>query len=87
VLGDNPVILLVNEPIPVPSDVFVESDTSKPVLDEAFHTTPLAVIGEPPSAVMFPPLTAVEAVIELAATVALRVAKDPADVVKLISVP
>jgi hypothetical protein len=36
---------------------------------------------------MLPPLTAVEAVIELAATVALRVAKDPADVVKLISVP
>jgi hypothetical protein len=36
---------------------------------------------------MFPPLTAVVAVMELAATVALRVAKDPADVVKLISVP
>jgi hypothetical protein len=86
-LGDSPVILLVKEPVPVPSDVFVESDTFRPVLDEACHTTPLAVIGEPPSAVMFPPLTAVEAVIELAATVALRVAKDPADVVKLISVP
>jgi hypothetical protein len=87
VLGDNPVILLVNEPIPVPSDVFVESDTSKPVLDEAFHTTPLAVIGEPPSAVMFPPLTAVEVVTEPAATVAARVAKEPADVVKLICAP
>jgi hypothetical protein len=87
VLGDSPVILLVKEPVPVPSDVFVESDTSKPVLDEAFHTTPLAVIGEPPSAVMFPPLTAVVVVMEPAATVAEMVAKDPAEVVKLISVP
>jgi hypothetical protein len=56
-------------------------------LAEVPHTTPLAVIGEPPSALMLPPLTAVVAVMELAATVALRVAKDPADVVKLISVP
>jgi hypothetical protein len=86
-LGVSPVILLVNEPVPVPSDVFVESDTSRPVLDKVFHTTPLAVIGEPPSAVMFPPLTAVEVVMEPAATVAARVAKDPTDVVKLISVP
>jgi hypothetical protein len=87
VLGVSPVILLVNEPVPVPSDVFVESDTSRPVLDKVFHTTPLAVIGEPPSAVMFPPLTAVVVVMEPAATVAARVAKEPADVVKLISVP
>ena len=86
-LGVSPVILLVNEPVPVPSDVFVESDTSRPVLDKVFHTTPLAVIGEPPSAVMFPPLTAVVVVMEPAATVAARVAKEPADVVKLISVP
>jgi hypothetical protein len=86
VLGDNPVILLVKEPVPVPSDVFVESDTFRPVLDEACHTTPLAVIGEPPSALMFPPLTAVEVVIGHAAVV-VRVAKEPADVVKLISAP
>ena len=86
-MGVSPVILLVNEPVPVPSDVFVESDTSRPVLDKVFHTTPLAVIGEPPSAVMFPPLTAVVVVMEPAATVAARVAKEPADVVKLISVP
>ena len=86
-LGVSPVILLVNEPVPVPSDVFVESDTSRHVLDKVFHTTPLAVIGEPPSAVMFPPLTAVVVVMEPAATVAARVAKEPADVVKLISVP
>jgi hypothetical protein len=56
-------------------------------LAEVPHTTPLAVIGEPPSAVMLPPLTEVVAVIELAATVALRVAKEPTDVVKLVSAP
>jgi hypothetical protein len=87
VLGDNPVILLVNEPIPVPSDVFVESDTFRPVLDEACHTTPLAVIGEPPSADMNPPLTAVEVVMGHGGVVAARVAKEPADVVKLICAP
>jgi hypothetical protein len=87
VLGDSPVILLVKEPVPVPSDVFVESDTSKPVLDEAFHTTPLAVIGEPPSADMNPPLTAVEVVMGHGGVVAARVAKEPADVVKLICAP
>jgi hypothetical protein len=87
VLGDNPVILLVKEPVPVPSDVFVESDTSKPVLDEACHTTPLAVIGEPPSADMNPPLTAVEVVMGHGGVVAARVAKEPADVVKLICAP
>ena len=38
----------------------------------------------PPSAVMFPPLVAVEDVIDVAATVAEIVAKDPTDVVKLI---
>jgi hypothetical protein len=86
-LGDSPVILLVNEPVPVPSDVFVESDTFRPVLDKACHTTPLAVIGEPPSAVMFPPLTAVEVVMGHAGLVAFRVAKEPTDVVKLISAP
>jgi hypothetical protein len=51
------------------------------------HTTPLAVIGEPPSAVMFPPLEAEVVVMELAALVAFRVAKEPTDVVKVISAP
>jgi hypothetical protein len=86
-LGDSPVILLVKEPVPVPSDVFVESDTSRPVLDKACHTTPLAVIGEPPSADMNPPLTAVEVVMGHGGVVAARVAKEPADVVKLICAP
>jgi hypothetical protein len=66
-------------------EVLVESETVGSVVVP--HTTPLAVIGEPPSALMLPPLTAVEAVIELAATVALRVAKEPTDVVKLVSAP
>jgi len=66
-------------------EVFVESETVGS--DVVPHTTPLAVIGEPPSALMFPPLVAVEGVIDVADTVADMVAKDPADVVKLISVP
>ena len=72
-------------PVPVPSDVFVDSEMSGLVV--VAQTTPLAVIELPPSAVMFPPLVAVEGVIEVAVTVADMVAKDPDDVVKLISVP
>jgi hypothetical protein len=68
----------------VPSEVFVESETVGFVVVP--HTTPLAVIGEPPSAVMFPPLEAEVVVMELAATV-VRVAKEPTDVVKVISAP
>ena len=56
-------------------------------LVDVFQTTPLAVMELPPSAVIFPPLVAVEGVIEVAVTVADMVAKDPDDVVKLISVP
>ena len=51
------------------------------------QTTPLAEIELPPSAVIFPPLVAAEVVIDVADTVADIVAKDPAEVVKLISVP
>ena len=83
--ADNPVILLVKDPVPVPLDVFVESEIVGLVV--VAQTTPLAVMGLPPSAVMFPPLVAPEEVIEVAATVAEMVAKDPAEVVKLISVP
>ena len=72
-------------PVPVPSDVFVDSEMSGLVV--VAQTTPLAVIELPPSAVMFPPLVAVEGVIDVADTVADMVAKDPSDVVKLISVP
>jgi hypothetical protein len=85
VLAYSPVILLVKDPVPVPSDVFVESEIVGLVV--VAQTTPLAVMELPPSAVMFPPLVAVEGVIDVADTVADMVAKDPADVVKLISVP
>ena len=71
--------------MPAPSVVFVDSEMSGLVV--VAQTTPLAVIELPPSAVMFPPLVAVEGVIEVAVTVADMVAKDPDDVVKLISVP
>ena len=71
-------------PVPVPSEVFVESKTVGFVVVP--QTTPLSVIGEPPSAVMFPPLEAAEVVMEPAAAV-VRVAKEPKDVVKLISAP
>ena len=75
----------MKDPVPVPLDVFVESEIVGLVVVP--QTTPLAVMGLPPSAVMFPPLVAPEEVIEVAATVAEMVAKDPAEVVKLISVP
>ena len=81
-LAYSPVILLVNEPVPIPSVVFVESEIVGLVVVP--QTTPLAVMELPPSAVMFPPLVAAEEVIEVAATVAEMVAKDPTDVVKLI---
>ena len=81
-LAYSPVILLVKEPVPVPSAVFVDSEIVGLVVGP--QTTPLAVMELPPSAVMFPPLVAPEEVIEVAATVAEMVAKDPVDVVKLI---
>jgi hypothetical protein len=76
--ADSPVILLVKEPVPVPLEVFVESETVGS--DVVPHTTPLAVIGEPPSALMFPPLVAVEEVIDGAVTVAEMVGEVAANV-------
>ena len=76
--ADSPVILLVKEPVPVPLEVFVESETVGS--DVVPHTTPLAVIGEPPSALMFPPLVAVEEVIDVAVTVAEMVGEVAANV-------
>ena len=84
-VADSPVILLVKEPIPVPLDVFVESEIVGLLVVP--QTTPLAVMGLSPAAVIFPPLVAAEVVIDVADTVADIVAKDPAEVVKLISVP
>jgi hypothetical protein len=76
--ADSPVILLVKEPVPVPSDVFVVSEIVGLVV--VAQTTPLAVMELPPSAVMFPPLVAVEEVIDVAVTVAEMVGEDAANV-------
>ena len=45
-------ILLVNVPIPVPSDVCREVVVGAAVVDQQ---TPLAVMAPPPASVMFPP--------------------------------
>ena len=56
VVADNPLIVEVKVPVPVPSVVFVLKDTVGPVLVD--QTTPRAVIDDPPSDVMLPPLLA-----------------------------
>ena len=78
-----PVRLLVKVPV-VPALVVlvVNAIVGEEVV---LHTTPLAVIGLPPSLVMFPPLMAVVDVILVAAVVASIVGGDR--VVKLICVP
>jgi hypothetical protein len=50
------------------------------------QTIPLAVTADPPSVVIFPPLVAVVAAMELASVVAARVGAT-ASVVKLVSAP
>ena len=78
-----PVRLLVKVPV-VPALVVlvVNAIVGEEVV---LHTTPLAVIGLPPSLVIFPPLMAVVDVILVAAVVAAIVGGGR--VVKLISVP
>ena len=77
--------MLVKEPIPVPLDVLVESEVVG--LVAVPQTTPLAVMGLSPSAVIFPPLEAVVVVMADIAEVAERVGSDPILVVKEISEP
>ena len=77
--------MLVKEPIPVPSDVFVVSEVVG--LVAVPQTTPLAVMGLSPAAVIFPPLEAVVVVMADIAVVEERVGVDPILVVKEISVP
>ncbi len=60
----NPVMLLVKEPIPDPSVVFVLNEITG--LGLVPHTMPLVVTIAPPSEVILPPLLAVVLVIELA---------------------
>ena len=59
-----PVMLLVNDPIPAPSEVFESLVVGFVVV---LQQTPLTVTGAPPSAVTFPPPEAVE--IEIAVVV------------------
>jgi hypothetical protein len=77
--------LLVKEPIPVPSDVFVVSEVVG--LVAVPQTTPLAIMGLSPAAVIFPPLEAVVVVMADIAEVEERVGVEPILVVKEISVP
>ena len=61
-----PVMLLVKEPVPLPSIVLKFAIVG---LGVVFQQTPRAVIAAPPSAVMLPPLMAVVPVIVLTAVV------------------
>jgi hypothetical protein len=63
-----PVILLVKEPVPVPSVVF-EPDTVG--LAVVAQHIPLEVMAPPPSSIIFPPETALVAVIEFSAAVVI----------------
>jgi hypothetical protein len=56
-LGESEVREEVNVPVPVPFDVFVDSD----IIGDGFvdQTTPLAVTVAPPSTEIFPPELAV----------------------------
>ena len=68
----NPVIELVNTPVPEPSEVLVLNAIVGPVV--VLQHTPRAVTdAPPPSAVTFPPDVADDAVIDVAAVVAARV--------------
>jgi hypothetical protein len=77
--------LLVKEPTPVPSVVFVESEIVGFVVVP--QTTPLAVIAYPLSEEMFPPLEAEVVVIEPIAEVEEILGDEPTNVVKDISEP
>ena len=80
--GCKPVISLVNVPVPVPSLVLLSAVVGLAVVDQ--HT-PLAVTGDPPSDVTFPPEVAVVAVTFVTAVV-VTVAPI-ASVVKVTSFP
>jgi hypothetical protein len=71
VLDDNPEILLVKVPVPVPFVVLLLAVVG---FCDLLQHTPLAVIGPPPSEEMLPPEIAVVEVIE-PAEVVVRVAK------------
>jgi len=64
-------MLLVNTPVPVPSEVLLSAVVGEPVV---FQHTPRAVTASPPSLVTFPPLSAVVPVmLEMAVVVTVGV--------------
>ena len=80
--GFSPVIELVKLPVPVLSEVLLFDVVG---FAEVFQQTPLAVIEAPPSAVTFPPLEALLAVIkDMAVVVTVGMT---ADVVNVRSLP
>jgi len=81
----NPVILLVKLPLLVPSNVLVLNATVAPVL--VLQQIPLAVTGDPPSALMLPPDVAVVLVMAETAEVVSVGSVACAEVVKIISEP
>ena len=80
----NPVMLLVNAPVPVPLTVLVVKAIVG--LAVVLQQIPLAVMVAPPSEVMFPPLVAVVAVMVDAAVV-VSVATVAPVVVNTLSAP
>ena len=66
VVAVRPVMLLAKAPLPVPSVVWLPVTTG---LAEVLQQTPRVVIVAPPSSVMFPPLVAVVAVIDVTVVV------------------
>jgi hypothetical protein len=85
VFGERTVRDELKLPVPVPSDVLVESEMVGEELVD--HTTPLAVMGAHPSDVMFPPVVAVVVVMELADRVLIVGRTTGVIVVKVISFP
>ena len=80
----NPVMLLTNIPVPVPSEVWESAVVGVWLV---LQQTPRAVTVAPPSEVMFPPLVAVVAAI-LEAAVVVRIGIVVAErVTKVSSVP
>jgi hypothetical protein len=77
VLGDNPVISLINSPMPLPSVVQLSEIVGFP---EVFQHTPWAVTIAPPLSVTFPPHSAELSVIFESESVA-SVGKDASFVV------
>ena len=83
--GSNPDKEEEKEPLPVPFKVFVGSEISG--LGFVDQTTPLAVIGDPPSEVILPPLFAADEVMALTGRVVMEGSEGAVTVLKDSSFP